>query len=160
MITPKLTEGIALLLHEGKWVDAITDVLARDTGTFTHWQDGYPAKPHVVVSRGATKTKSLLVSPIDWSRLANYEDARGRKWMQRAFWRRGIMAPMIVKVEMQSDAAADVIMISNKDGSLRMTVSPSAPLLARMQGQSKRYFDAEVSPSVIELGERKPDQDW
>jgi hypothetical protein len=160
VISPKLTAGVALLWHEGVWVDAITDEVARETGRFTHWQDGYPAKPILVVGDRALKAKKLGVRSVDWSRLANYEDTRGRKWMQRSFWRRGIMVPMIVKVEMQRDSKADVVMISNQDGSLRMTVSPTAPLLARMQGQTKRYFDAEVVPSAIELGELKPDQGW
>ncbi len=63
------------------------------------------------------------------------------------------MRLMIVKVELQSDTKAHVCMISNKDGSLRMTVAPTSPLLARMAKMSMRFFNAEVSGDAIELGD-------
>lgn len=155
MIAPKLAEGLAELWHGGAWVDALTDEVARDTSVFTRWANGYSLAPQVTIRAVRKRT-----SRVEWTRLAHYKDANGREWRQRSFWRRGIMQAMIVKVELQTDMAAQVAMISNKDGSLRMTVSPTAPLLARMGGQTKRFFDAEVLPSVVELGERKPDQDW
>ncbi len=144
MTTPKLTEGLALLWHDGRWVEAVTDETARATAKFVRWENTPKGTPVRVVPR---------TSMVERLGAAHYEDARGRKWVQRVYQRRGIMRGMIVKVELQSDAKAHVCMISNKDGSLRMTVSPTSPLLARMQGTTKRFFVAEVGGDAIELGD-------
>ncbi len=141
---PKLAEGIALLRYKNQWVEALTDEAARATAKFVRWEHTPSGTPVRVVPR---------TSMIERMGMAHYEDALGRKWVQRVYRRRGIMRGMIVKVELQSDAKAHVCMISNKDGSLWMTVAPTSPLLARMNKKAMRFFNAEVSGEAIELGD-------
>ena len=144
MISPRLVEGIALLLHGDEWVDAITDERARTSAVFTHWHDGFPAKPVILTSPESKKR-------VEWARIAHFVDADGRKWIQRSFGRRGTMEDhMIVKVELH---AGRVVTISNEDGSMNMAVTLSSPLLARMRGAQVCYFQADVSPFAIELGD-------
>lgn len=155
----KLAIGVAQLLHDGKWVDALTDEVARETARFTAWEN--IKRGDEVNARARTyKDRRLGNTILDSVLIGHFEDASGRKWRQHVHWRRGIMLPMIVKVELQIDAKAHVCMISNQDGSLRMTIMATTPLIARMLGKTKRFFDAEVSPTAIELGEWQVDQDW
>lgn len=146
---PALTEGVARLLYNGKWVDAITDQLARETAKFVEWTDG--------AGTLVRPRRYEIAHGLGHERVAEYEDALGRRWRQLSFVRRGIVEPMIVKVYWSDPQH---ITIENQDKSLSMLQAPSGPLVARLNGKGMRFFNAEVSNGIVELGEVVADQKW
>lgn len=156
---PKLAEGVALLLYKGQWLEAMTDEVARETARFLRWENGINGQMASLARVNKTQQPRVRMrvrrSPLQKSGIAVYEDGRGRMWKQRFFRERGIMQPMIVLVQLLHNQS--VCLITNRDGSLKMTVAPTSPLLARMQGRRERYFDAELEEGVVNLGEVKGD---
>lgn len=163
MIEPKLEVGFAHLKHDGRWCDAVTDELARETARFLGWDRGASGvvnRPLVRTRKSAAAARRNIEKPVptrarndEWQwpemMLAVYEDANGRRWRQVVFARRGIMAGMDVKVEVQGSQ----ILITNRDGSFRLAVTATAPLLGRLNGKPTRFFRADVGGGVVELGE-------
>jgi len=145
-VSPKLAEGVAELLIDGRWVEATTDEYARASAKHAAWI-GHVSPLVLKSSRGDT-----------WTRIATFVDGRGRKWKQRLYTRRGIMTLMIVRIQLaEKDALA---ILQSKDKSLSMTVIANPPLRARMQGKAQRFFDASVDNGIIEIGDAVPDQSW
>lgn len=167
----RLNEGLAQLWYGpippepgGKFVDAITDELARVTGRFIGWFEfGYEPTLYDDGRRRSRAAASTVAEAWNrakrWKRLAMYEDARGRRWVQRESFREQLR--MVIKIEVVDTGTTRVMNMRNEDRSFQY-VSSNGALLARLNGAKVAFFNATVNRDVesVEVEERIPDQSW
>ncbi len=152
----RLQAGIAELLHNGTWVEAITDEVARESAMFQRWEGDVTQIVRVRGINGQT---------MSGGQVAVFMDCNGRMWRQRGqhVVDVRINTRMIVKVTVHPTH----VLIHNEDHSVHMQHPPSTVLIAKLGGVAVvkvghvAYFDAIVTSGVVELGEKiTTEQKW
>lgn len=69
---------------------------------------------------------------------------------------------MIVKIRLSDVVSAGFRMaeIESQDGKLKFLLPMNSPLQARMNGRDKMYFQVEIGPDRIEIGDEISGQEW